>query len=747
MRLIDSFFLMLYFLLSAGFCFAQKQNHQWRFGAQGGISFLTSPPSFVPGAQLITGEGSASVADPATGELLFYTDGVSVWNAQNQLMPNGTGLLGGDQTLLSSTTAAVIIPRPGSQTLYYIVTIDEQSSSNGVRYNLVDMALAGGLGDIVAGQKNLPLFQTGSEKLEVVPAANGQDFWLITKDNPGNSFYAFLLTAAGFQTTPVVSTIGGTQGNGAGHLKVNRQFNKLACGSLFDGTMELFDFNNATGEITGVIAWDLDSVMLAVSPLIYGVEFSPSGQFLYISNLSSVFQYDVSLVQALAIQNSAYLVYNGGFSQAASLQLGPDDKIYLNAGTVDVIQNPNSPGASCNFQNTAIANLAGGGGYGLPKWVYALEESVVRDVVASDSCTDSFILFSLTDTSGVQQIIWLYGDTSSPVTQIIGSGAQPLHFYTQPGTYTITAIVTSQNGIDTIRLVDLPIVDCSVDSSYTDINFTNDSCSLSSVAFSLSGNQLIEEVIEWTVERPGGVIDTLPADTPVYVFPSPGIYSVCCVLQINCTPPPDINNPIVTPCFYIDTICTTVSIVDCTVPCSGTIAFTGDSCLSDPVSFTASSNYSILSAFWNFGDPGGGTSNTSTQINPQHIFSEAGLYSVQCILALDCGLDTLTKLVTVNTCADTVVNCPLFVPNAFSPNGDGSNDLFRAESNCPFTFYSLQVFNRWGEKVFQTNNPATAWSGEYRNQRCPVGVYVYNLQYRFAGDQGKSIQGSVTLVR
>jgi hypothetical protein len=110
------------------------------------------PPSFVPGCLISTPEGSASVADRLTGALLFYTNGVTVWNANNQVMSNGTGLLGGTAALLSSTTAAVIVPKPGSISLFYIVTIDEQFNGNGVRYSVVDMTLNGGLGDIVAGQ-------------------------------------------------------------------------------------------------------------------------------------------------------------------------------------------------------------------------------------------------------------------------------------------------------------------------------------------------------------------------------------------------------------------------------------------------------------------------------------------------------------------------------------------------------------------------------------------------------------------
>ena len=128
-----AFFSFILSICVATQLFAQRQNNQWRFGQNAAIDFNSAPPASPSGCVIQTPEGSASIADRQTGALLFYTNGITVWNANNQPMPNGSGLLGGTSDLLSSTTAAVIIPKPQSTNLYYIVTIDEQSSSNGVR--------------------------------------------------------------------------------------------------------------------------------------------------------------------------------------------------------------------------------------------------------------------------------------------------------------------------------------------------------------------------------------------------------------------------------------------------------------------------------------------------------------------------------------------------------------------------------------------------------------------------------------
>lgn len=305
--------------------FSQKQNNQWHFGTGGAIDFNTVPPAFVTGSQIITSEGSASISDRNTGALLFYTNGIVVWNALNQPMPNGTGLLGGTSTLLSSTTAAVIIPKPGSPNLYYVVTVDEQSSTNGVRYSVVDMNLNGGTGAVVAGQKNILLLETLSEKLEVVPAADGVNYWLIAH-NIGNSFYSYKVTSAGIQTTPVISSLGSDQQNGAGHMKMNRQFNRLALGNTTLGggsttTIELFDFDNSTGVFSNAVAVNYNFSI----GQIYGLEFSPNGKVLYVSDLTiRLVQYDLTQPTASAIASSAYQV---SAASPAGLQLGPDGKI------------------------------------------------------------------------------------------------------------------------------------------------------------------------------------------------------------------------------------------------------------------------------------------------------------------------------------------------------------------------------------------------------------------------------------
>ena len=623
-------------------CFAQKQNNQWRFGYAGGVSFNSAPPVGVSGSLIRTGEGSASVADRLTGKLLFYTNGVTVYNAQDNIMLNGKGLLGGDSMMLSSTTAAVIMPKPGSSSLFYLVTIDEQNSGNGMRYSLVDMTLDGGLGGIVSGEKNSLLLQTNSEKLEVVPAANGKDLWLITHDNPGNTFYSFLLTSAGFMKTPVTSSVGGTQGNGAGHLKVNRQFNRLAMGSLFDRTMEVFKFDNATGVVSASVTWKLD---LNLS-LIYGVEFSPNGKLLYVSDLARVVQFDISVANPSLIEQSALTLINS-IAQPASLQLGPDGRIYITAGTLDVINCPDKPGLACGYQNVAVSNLSGGGGYGLPKWVYYPGDGPLSAgkpaILVSDSCFGNEMNFGLSANSGFTGITWNFGDPQSGAANS-ATGASAKHKFSQPGFFNIRAIFTTPCGTDTSFLVNREIVDCK---------------------------------------------------------------NVC----------------------------------------KGSIEVTPDYCLATAQQFKVKSANKVLGAQWNFGDPASGLNNTSLSLSAAHVFSDTGTFKVQCIVNLDCGSDTLFIIVRIVACPEPPAFCNLNIPNVFTPNFDSLNDVFTVTGDCSFGNYELLVFNRWGELLFRSLNPAEAWKGTYRGNDCPEGVYFYLLNYNFLQKPRNSSSGTITLIR
>ena len=103
---LNSIVLFLIFVFHPNHSSAQNQTDNWYFGNKAGLNFSTCTPTILTDGQVNTHEGVATISD-ANGNLLFYTDGVTVWNKQHLIMDNGTGLAGHP----SSTQSAVIVPR------------------------------------------------------------------------------------------------------------------------------------------------------------------------------------------------------------------------------------------------------------------------------------------------------------------------------------------------------------------------------------------------------------------------------------------------------------------------------------------------------------------------------------------------------------------------------------------------------------------------------------------------------------
>jgi gliding motility-associated-like protein len=121
--------------------------------------------------------------------------------------------------------------------------------------------------------------------------------------------------------------------------------------------------------------------------------------------------------------------------------------------------------------------------------------------------------------------------------------------------------------------------------------------------------------------------------------------------------------------------------------------------------------------------------------------SAAGQYSVA--VSNLCGTTDQSVVVKYENCA-----CQISVPNAFTPNNDGLNDVFIPKFICSLTNYSCRIFNRWGQLIFESRNTGQGWNGYFQNQIQPSGTYVWMIQYQDLYS-GKNVtrQGTVVLIR
>lgn len=473
---LKSKFLILLFCLNVTLVVSQKESANWYFGEFAGLSFNTNNPLPLLDGKLITSEGCATISDP-NGNLLFYTDGVTVWDRRHEVMPNGQGLLGHS----SSTESALIIPKPGSKSRFYIFTIDQPSYYlkdnpiiNGVNYSEVDLALNNGFGAIVDGVKNIHLVTYDSndflenkykstEKITAVTHSDGSSIWVITYFM--DRFYSFKVDANGVNVSPIISTVqqlvkpvlndDGANISAIGYLKVSPNGKKIAIahssttvgsprtGRKKSGKVLVYNFNNSNG----FVASELE-IFSGGYP--YGIEFSPNSKLLYVTN--NIFDESDTFVNGdlyqynLAGSNIVGSRQTISSSQniAGALQLAINGKIYragYRSGSVgldlSVIKNPNEIGTLCEYLENTV-NLGGRASkLGLPPFV----QSIFLYTFAYEfTCLGDQTHFYITSEEPYDSVVWDFGDGQTSTDE------DAYHSYNSPGVYAVSLTMTL-NGI------------------------------------------------------------------------------------------------------------------------------------------------------------------------------------------------------------------------------------------------------------------------------------------------------------
>lgn len=365
MRVVITIILILTFV---GTSYSQKEASNWYFGVYAGITFNTvdSIPAPLTDGELKTLEGCATISDKF-GNLLFYTDGITVWNKNHRIMKNGEGLFGH----VSSTQSAIIIPNPGKKNQYYIFTVDAEDSSNGLNYSMVDMSLDSSRGRVI--EKNTHLISPVTEKITAIK--HNFDYWLIAHQWEGNYFLSYKITDQGISPELVISPVGiiheGDIQNKAGYMKFSTDGKKLATAIYWESTVEIFDFDISTGVLSNPTTLTSDDFYG-----VYGIEFSPDATKLYVTkneDNSRLYQINLEAGSAQEMLDTKVQLakYNDRYSYG-SLQLAPDGKIYLARNFLEylsVIEEPDTLGWACIYVNEALFLNDKLCGLGLPTFI------------------------------------------------------------------------------------------------------------------------------------------------------------------------------------------------------------------------------------------------------------------------------------------------------------------------------------------------------------------------------------------
>lgn len=450
------------FILFLSICFkltAQNEFNNWFFGVNNGLNFSTPIPTPIFGSPMNQTEGVASISDN-NGNLLFYTNGVTVYDRFNNVMTNGTGLLGDP----SSTQSSIIIKKPFSTDIYYIFTADDAAGPNGIRWSEVDMTLNGSLG-AVTSNKNVLLHAPSCEKLCAVRHCDGERIWVISHDWSSNVFRAWLVDGVnpiGSITSWSIagSTISGITQSSFGQLKASSDGKRLgACyyGLTTGGSnrVEVYEFDNLTGIVSNAITLSTN----IIGP--YGCEFSESGRLFYITtNQGRLFQWDLCSNNILG---SRLEVTNAG-PFFGSLQMANNGKIYTGRGNqpwLSCINFPEVYGLGCGFVLNSIS-LTGNAMFGLPNFPsYYLQPHVYPISVTEPNCNEFCLTYTAPPIScGVNNINyqWVFEDGT-----------------TQNG---ITVCKTLTNNQTVLFKILRP---CTIDSIFIPIDVTNGNVNISPI--------------------------------------------------------------------------------------------------------------------------------------------------------------------------------------------------------------------------------------------------------------------------
>jgi gliding motility-associated-like protein len=790
-------FFILLFCLVGKLSNAQRSN-VWYFGEYAGLNFNTTPPTSLTDGKLNTFEGCTSISD-YNGQILFYTDGTTVYNRLHQIMPNGTGLNGGP----SSTCSAIVIPKPGSSTIYYLFTAEPINATLVTSYNfsVVDMQLDGGLGDITS-EKNVLLYTGSTERLTAVKQANGIDYWIVTKGFGNNRFSVYKVGCQGIDMNPVVSNVGAVPTSlydAIGAIKVSPDGKKLCIAiNAFPGSplCQLFDFDNATGIISNPI-----NITGFVPNGLYGVEFSPNSKLLYLgTNRNKVNQYDITSNNQNTINASKYEIITAIGDANLGLQLGPDHKIYVavfRKTSLSVIDNPDSIGPACNFVIDGIDLNGRKSLFGLPTYISSFFNTQ-NHVDFTQTLVDCHVEFTgSTDLTGNLQWYWDFGDGFTGTGQIVN------HTYNLLGTYTVKLKVIPIGDCVTgdSFLISHPVVVEKNNSNQINLNYTFNNCQVQFTGVTNAVNSL-----NWLWDFGDGTSGT--GQTANHIYQQTGTYTVTLT-----TVPTEAN------CIIYDTLTYTKSInIKDTI---SKVDFT-NTLANCQMQFTGATNStSSLQWIWDFGDNNSG----SGQI-VNHSYQQSGTYPVMltAVPANNCVIkDSLFSFhfvplhlnnVTVYAGADTTIfynlpfqlnatgtpatgnyvwspaadlnnpfivnpvallkkdalytvtitdengctasdnifikvfgNPEVYVPNSFTPNGDGKNDVLKPLGFGLKKILYFKIFNRYGQLVFETNNLGTGWDGIFKGKAQPSGTYTYMVKVINYRDWPVEQKGTVILIR
>lgn len=692
----QSIILFLCLLVQSFTSYAQREN-VWAMGNTG-IDFNTNPPTVIqkPGFVPVInnfGEAAASVCDE-NGQILFFTDGTLVHDKFNNLMPNANPLNPIPSTTTFSATSsscqgALIVPDPGNSNRYYIFSIyslEQQANRGRMYYSVVDMSLNGGLGDIVPTEKGILLATERTERMSAV-SGNACNVWIMTVTNDGD-LQCFSLDANGINTTPITTSLGiPNYMPHAGKIVFSPNREKVA-----------ISVHGAVGlQRPGIVLADFNPSngtannfhYLLTDTAVYGMAFSSNSQYLYFLSEGNPPNYPAFAGKLSAYAGNTTAIAASTLILAQPINWASDLK--------------RAPDNNLYFTHQ--------GGLGIP-----LGHSRIENADAPGMASN-IVVYALSYSYANGQNPWPGMGLPNVIVSVKNSDTlfHSSSFDLCQGYHVFAA--QNVNGEDYIWN------DGYFGSTRSDINQSGTYW----LRYTVNGcTQHVDTLhINFKPISRMDIYDTVCA-SETYIFgkysiTSPGIYSDTLIANNGCDS-----------IIFLHLAHHTEMSADFSTSASNT------PCMGESVSFLAPN-----------------AAEYEWQVNQKLVGKEQEV-SLQ---LLDRDNQISLTITDKNGCKASAQRnvaaiqcCEIKMPNAFSPNGDGKNDVFQPLliKPCVSTHFSLFVYNRWGQLVFQGINERaiSGWDGTFENKQCDVGVYHYVLKYHLIGATNPiTIKGDLTLLK
>ncbi|PHI20692.1 hypothetical protein CEQ90_06480 [Lewinellaceae bacterium SD302] len=464
-------------LLCASTIHAQPEEVTWFFGGLNGITtgLQFSSPDYDPipynGVRfpLALQENNIIVANQSTGAIQFYSDGQRLADASHNITPNGNGLAGTPSAMYG--TSAVLDPASCSGYLLFYQDDENVSAPRQVYYSLIDLDLAGNgttqnpLGDVVSGQKNIPLFSNSQDDVgeglfALTKSSISKESWLFVGMRGDNSLRIYNISASGislhqtysldalFPAFPDFDNIFGMRLIYAGgDSEIGRLI--IAPARAIGGSelpIGYVEFDRSSGEIQPasmtVIATDTEWT--------YGLELSPDRSKLYYSDYfkKTLHQYDFNSSTLTLIGTSAHQGRSGGLLLAPNGEIFWSSRFNNTSGSdqieaMSIIRNPNEAGLACNlvFDDYDIQGNPNPNRFGALPTFGAFPRPTVADALSPADCDAANGSAEVITGSGTPPFTfeWDNGETTQTATAL------------NEGEHSVT--VTEANGCTTILTI------------------------------------------------------------------------------------------------------------------------------------------------------------------------------------------------------------------------------------------------------------------------------------------------------